>query len=108
MEEITNLSYESIVKYFTTLQQFGYRSYKDVYKLIALVSLEEMLDIFAELITEEDFKQIMIAVNCLSGTTCLIDFPSYPQRRALINKNKVNYLTMLCKDNPIRTKGNLT
>lgn len=77
MKEITDLTYESIVKYFTTLQQFGYKSYEDVNKLVALIGLEEMLDIFAEFVTEEDFKDIMTAINCLSGSTCLIDFPTY-------------------------------
>lgn len=102
MEEITDLSYESIVKYFTTLQQFGYKSYEDVYKLVALIGLEEMLDIFAEFITEEDLKQIVSAINCLSGTTCLIDFPTYSESESLIHKSKVNYLTRLSEADSIR------
>lgn len=102
MEEITDLSYESIVRYFTALQQFGYKSYEDVYKLIALIGLEEMFDIFAEFITEEDLKQIMTAINCLSGTTCLIDFPTYSEGEALIHKSKVNYLTRLSETDSIR------
>lgn len=102
MEEITDLSYESIVKYFIALQQFGYKSYEDVYKLVALIGLEEILDIFAEFITEEDFKQIISAINCLSGTTCLIDFPTYSEGTSLIHKSKVNYLTRLSEAGSIR------
>lgn len=102
MEEITNLTYNSIVKYFTTLQQFGYKSYNDVYKLITLVGLEEMLDVFAEFITEEDLKYIMSAINCLSGTTCLIDFPTYYEGEPFIHKSKVNYLTRLSETDSIR------
>lgn len=102
MEEITDLSYESIVRYFTTLQQFGYKSYEDVYKLVALIGLEEILDMFAEFITEEDFKYIMNAINCLSGTTCLIDFPTYSENKPLIHKNRVNYLARVSEANSIR------
>lgn len=107
MEEITDLSYESIVRYFTTLQQLGYKSYEDVYKLVALIGLEEMFDIFAEFITEQDFRYIMNAINCLSGTTCLIDFPTYSENRTLIHKSRVNYLTRLSETDSIRIDSNL-
>lgn len=106
MEEVTDLSYESIVRYFTALQQFGYKSYEDVYKLVALIGLEEMLDICAEFITEKDLKQIMSAISCLSGTTCLIDFPAYSEQEPLIHKSRVNYLTRLSETNSIRMDNN--
>lgn len=61
-----------------------------------------MLDIFAEFITEKDLKDIMVAINCLSGTTCLIDFPTYSESESLIHKSRVNYLTRLSETNSIR------
>lgn len=102
MEEISNLSFDSIAKYFDTLKQFGFKSYDDTYKLLALIGLEEMLDVFAEFITEKDLQDIMSAINCLSGTTCLIDFPSYFTNDALIHKTKVNYLLRLSETDTIR------
>lgn len=101
MEEITDLCYESIVRYFTTLQQFGYKNYRDVYKLVALIGIEEMPDMFAEFITEKDLKYIMTAINCLSGTTCLIDFPSNHGGQ-LFNKRNMNYLSRLSESNHMR------
>lgn len=105
MEEITDLSYDSIVKYFSSLGQFGYKSYNEVYKLVALMGLEEMLDIFAEFITEKDLKEILSAITCLSGTTCLIDFPSYINDNSMIHKSKLNYLFRLSETDSIRMDG---
>lgn len=108
MEEITDLSYDAITRYFSALKQFGYKNYDDTNKLIALLSLEEMLDTFAEFITEKDFKHIMSAINCLSGTTCLIDFPLYSEQMSMIHKSKINYLTRLSESNSIRTSMQTT
>lgn len=102
MEEILDLSYEAVVRYFTTLQQFGYKNYGEVDKLLALVGIQELTDMCSDFITEQDFKYIMQAVNCLSGTTCLIDFPTYPEGLSMIHKSKVNYLTRLGEDTLIR------
>lgn len=106
MEEIDNLSYDSLAKYFTSLSQFGYKSYEEVYKLLALIGLEEMLDVFAEFITEQDLKEIMTAINCLSGTTCLIDYPNYINDNSIIHKSKLNYLYRVSENNVIRMEGN--
>ncbi len=102
MDEITNLSYNAIVKYFTSLAQFGYRSYDDVNKLIALISLNDMLDVFSDYINEESFKSIINAIYCLSGTTCLIDFPSYINNDTLKHQTKINYIARLAQDNILR------
>jgi len=102
MDEITNISYNAIVKYFTSLSQFGYRSYDDVNKLIALISLNDILDIFSDYINEESFKSIINAIYCLSGTTCLIDFPSYINTDTLNHQTKINYITRLTQDNTLR------
>lgn len=77
MDEMTNISYDAIVRYFTSLAQFGYRSYGDVNKLLALLTLDDLLNVFSEYIDENDLRSIVNAIYCLSGTTCLIDFPSY-------------------------------
>lgn len=99
MDEITNLSYDAITRYFTHLSQFGYNSYDGVSKLVALLSLEEMLTIFSEYITEADLRSITNAIYSLSGTTCLIQFPQYINSDTLIHKTKISYLTRLTEDN---------
>lgn len=108
MDEMTNASYDAIVKYFTSLSQFGYKSYDDVYKLLALLTLNDIIDIFSEYVCEKDLRSIINAVYCLSGTTCLIDFPKYFNDDTLFHKTKVNYATRITEDNIIRyTQDNI-
>lgn len=72
-----NLLYEALTRYFTTLTQFGYKKYKSVYKLLFMILVEELLSGFKEYITEEDYRHISRAVNCVLGTDCLFPYERY-------------------------------
>ena len=102
MDEMTNISYDAIVRYFTSLAQFGYRSYGDVNKLLALLTLDDLLNVFSEYIDEDALRSIVNAIYCLSGTTCLIDFPSYINNDTLFHQTKVNYIARITEDNILR------
>lgn len=102
MDEMTDISYDAVVRYFTSLAQFGYRSYGDVNKLLALLALDDVLNVFSEYIDEKDLRSIVNAIYCLSGTTCLIDFPSYVNDDTLFHKTKINYITRITEDNILR------
>lgn len=65
-------------RYFKALEQFGYKKDTDVYKLLVLVFIEEMLSgELRHFITEEDYRVIDKALTCLYGTSCLIPWPVY-------------------------------
>lgn len=98
MDELINLNYESIRRYFITLSQSGYKSYNDVDKLIALIGLLESFDIFQEYLTNKDVDDIIKAVNCLSGSTCLIDFIKHKPGDSLIHKTNINYILRISED----------
>lgn len=102
MDEMTNISYDAIVRYFTSLAQFGYRSYGDVNKLLALLTLDDLLNVFSEYIDEDDFRAIINAIYCLSGTTCLIRYPEFVNHDSLIHKTKIGFTTRITEDNVIR------
>ena len=88
--EITKLSAEVIKKYFTSLSQFGYKSYHDVDEVLVLLFIEEILTHdFLDFITEEDYKDIVKALYCLFGSSCLIHFPKYINSDTLIKYDKV-------------------
>ncbi len=75
--ELTNETYDALNRYFSVLSHVGYKSYNGVYKLIALIFIEEMLcSPMSEFITEEDYKLITNSVNCLYGS-CMIPFSIY-------------------------------
>ena len=67
--------YNSLNNYFSLLSHTGYKSYSEVYKLLVLSFIEEMIsgDI-KEYLTEEDYKYISSAMECLYGS-CIIPYP---------------------------------
>lgn len=76
MDEITNISYEAMIRYFNTLSVFGYKSYHEVDKLIVLLFLEETLqNEFSYFLTEIDIKIIEKVLYNIYGATCLIPIP---------------------------------
>jgi hypothetical protein len=75
MEEVTNISYEAIRRYFTTLSSFGYKSYKEVDKLLVLLFIDDLLKgSLSQYVTEEDYRVLIRLLNNLGGTTCLVPY----------------------------------
>lgn len=75
MDDLNTVSYNAVNIYFDTLTKLGYKCYWSVNQLLALLAIEETLNILQDYITEDNLRDIMNAVYCLSGTTCLIQFP---------------------------------
>lgn len=108
MDEITNLSQDAIIRYFNSLSKLGYKNYEDVSKLQALLTLEEMLSIFDGYITESDFRSIINAIYCLSGTTCMIDYPKYINDDTLFHTTDIAFTVRITEDSIIRgTQDNI-
>lgn len=83
---ITNEAYNALIKYFESLTYIGYKSYSEVYQLLALLFIEEILEgPMSEFITDNDYKAITDAMYCLYGSNCMIPFPSYLEGRSTIN-----------------------
>lgn len=94
MDEILKISENAVIRYFTTLSQFGYKKYSDVDKLMVLLFVEEILTgEMAYLVTQDDYKVIVNALYCLMGSTCMIDFPVYESLDAIIHAN-IGMLTL--------------
>lgn len=103
MEEVTKLSAETIQRYFTTLSQFGYRKYSDVDKILILFFIEETLaHDFSDFITEDDYRHIINAIYCLTGSTCLIDFPKFANYDSLVHKTKSYLIPRITEDSILR------
>lgn len=93
MDNLTDLSFIGVTRYFNALSIFGYKSYDEVYKLILLLFIQDLLgEPFNIFINEEDYKTITNILYCLYGTTCLIPYPEL-----LINTSIVQSLN---KDTP--------
>lgn len=73
-----NLIYTALERYFNSLSKFGYKSYDEVYKLIALIFITELLNSDCKyFISEDDYKSIQKTLYCLYRSTCLIPLPEY-------------------------------
>jgi hypothetical protein len=84
--------YQSISRYFHILGIKGYLSYRDVSRLLVLLFYHHLIyDDYRGYISEEDYTQIGVALNCLYGSTCLIPYPDYLK----MGKLKLGELTEL-------------
>ncbi len=75
MDEIV---YEALVKYYHALELKGYMSYNHSAKLLVLCFFRDFIsEDYRGLISEDDYRLIERALNCLYGTSCLIPYPDY-------------------------------
>lgn len=76
MQTLNDELLKSLGTYFSALSRLGYVSYSEVDKLIAALFMSEILDgLFDVLISEEDFRSITNAINCLYGCSCILPYP---------------------------------
>lgn len=72
------LVYESLCSYYHTLELKGYMSYDNMVRLLILAFLHDFVyHDYRGLLSEEDYRQIEQALDCLYGSTCLIPYPDY-------------------------------
>lgn len=91
MDKLTDIAYTSINRYFNTLSKLGYKSDNEVYRLILLLFIEEMLDSsFSLYIDEEDYRTINNVLYCLFGSTCLIPYPEFLQGNSIVHKLSID------------------
>lgn len=76
--EVTNDAMNAVNRYFHTLRNLGYKKDSDVFRLLSLIFIEEMLDgPWSFFVTDEDYSVLNKALYCLYGTSCMIPYPDY-------------------------------
>lgn len=106
-ELLLELSEEAIIRYFTTLSQFGYKKYSSVNKLLLLIFLEEFLTgPFLQYLTEKDYREITNCIYCLVGSDCMIDFPIFEVNDGFQNINRRNVVFRITEDDILRITEN--
>ena len=107
MNKISTLSIASINKYFHTLSVLGYKDYDSVYKLLALLFIEEILTgELSMFIDEEDYRTIINSLYCLYGSDFMIKFPSYNNIDSFIHPNKTSLIPRITETQIIRISEN--
>lgn len=102
MDELNTLLAESLDKYFKVLKKEGYKSYGDVYNLIALCAIHQIIYAYGDFLTEEDMRYISKAMYCIGGN-CLIDFPSYLSEDTIFHKDRIERILRSSEIDFIRT-----
>lgn len=86
VDVVSQLSLDSLDKYFSILESTGYLNYDLVYRLIMLLMAEEWLNSFLNFyITEESYNIISRFIYCLTGN-CLIPYPEFIKDIAVVGK----------------------
>lgn len=69
----------SLYDYYKLLSNFGNKTYKDVFKLIIVSYIRDILynTELKESMTESEYHDIHKCLYILYGTTCLLPFPEY-------------------------------
>lgn len=91
MDRLDNLAYTGISNYFEIISKVGYKSDKEVNKLLIFLLLEDLIrGSLSIYICEEDYKSIINALYCLFGSTCLIPYPEFIVDTSLIQDLKLD------------------
>lgn len=77
MEDLNNITFDALERYYTVLENLGYTTESDTNKLLLLQFLQGFLQEFIYYITEEDYNTIEKIVQCLTQTSCLIPYREY-------------------------------
>ena len=68
--------FRSLTYYFKALRSMGFKSYEEVYKVIFLSCVSEIVeDDFDAALSEEDYRDINSAVYAIYGTDCMFPYP---------------------------------
>lgn len=79
MEDLYNITYQAIDRYFKVLEKIGYVKDQDVNKLILLTFLSEFTQKYQTYITEDDYITISNLITCLAGSSCLIPYKQFKE-----------------------------
>ena len=102
MDRLDSLAYTGVSNYFKALSTFGYKSYKEVDKLLTLLFIKELLESPLSLYIDEcDYRTITNVLYYLFGSTCLIPYPEFAVSTSLIQSLNTD-TSRLSEDDIIR------
>ena len=101
--ELSDYTFEVFNNYFNVLKNIGYKKNSDSNKLLILGFIEDLLTgPYRIYITDEDYKYIEAALNCLFGSSRLISFPRYPNDDTLYHESNRLIIPKDTEDSNIR------
>lgn len=72
LDNISGISSKGIMNYFEYLFTFGYMDYNNVYRLLAVLFIDDLLQSdMKEFITQKDYRTLVNTIHCQLQNTCL-------------------------------------
>lgn len=108
MDSYTDIAYSSITTYFNTLAKFGYKSYEDVYRMLVLFYIDDIVSgVYDVIPTEDEYRTMMKSLYCLFGSDCMIPYPKYYNEDSLIHNMKGPFIPRETEDEILRFTQNV-
>lgn len=86
--DFTNDVYKALNSYFNTISVTGYKKDIEVYKLLIFLYLETLLyDSSVGMVSEKDYNDIIKALYCIYGTSCMFPYPDYRKSYTDVTKS---------------------
>lgn len=79
MDELYNITFQALNRYYTVLEKTGYIKDKDTNKVLLLTFLSEFIQDYKDYITEEDYNLISRIIQCASRSSCLVPYIQYQE-----------------------------
>ena len=54
-------------------------------------------------VTQDDYRNIVNALYCLAGNTCMIDFPMFGSHDTLVHSDKRTFVPRITEDSILRS-----
>lgn len=109
MEDITTLAVNSINKYFYVLSLFGYKKYDEVYSLLSILFIEEILNgKLSDFIKENDYKLLLDCICKISHNSCLVGYTHNISNDTLIHKDIIKYIPRTSEGQIVRVSEGST
>lgn len=110
MDEIL---YSALNKYFLALSNLGYVKYNNVYKILFLIAVQELIiNDYNRLQNEDDCRSIQNAIYKVFGTSCIITFPKgynsdiiYSESSSNVTKELIDTIERMKKEVVVKTKN---
>lgn len=109
METLDELAYTGLQNYFHAVSVFGYKSYKEVSKLLTLLFIDDVLDgSLSYYVTDDDYRLFTEVLYNMFGTTCLVPYPEFKcnvtlnQDLTLLPRVSENNIIRISEDEAIR------
>ncbi|MGN0143790.1 MAG: hypothetical protein ACI398_02320 [Clostridium sp.] len=83
MEELDLITINAIEKYYSYLENIGYIDNDDMNNILILSFINDIVKLFSNYITDDDYTTIVKALLCLSDNSCLISAPHFLTQESL-------------------------